>query len=193
MVISTHTPLARRDFQEHLAKLWHEQFLLTCPLRGTTQHVGTWEFTAAISTHAPLTWRDPIYKCALRHPAISTHTPHAGRDTHTNPDLMSLYLFLLTRPMRGATRASSLQTNPATNFYSHAPCGARRHLDRLQTGRGYFYSHAPCGARQGSKGGQGHAEHFYSHASYEARLFQGGSQRGAIHISTHTPLTRRDD
>ena len=37
MVISTHTPLARRDFQEHLAKLWHEQFLLTRLLRGATK------------------------------------------------------------------------------------------------------------------------------------------------------------
>ena len=46
-----------------------------------------------------------LFCCNLAGANISTHTPHAGRD-----------------------HASSLQTNPATDFYSHAPCGARHNL-----------------------------------------------------------------
>ena len=54
-------------------------FLLTRPMRGVTRH--------AIGSH------DPV--------AISTHTPHAGRDP-VNFHMLRLPLY----------------------FYSHAPCGA---------------------------------------------------------------------
>ena len=55
--------------------------------------------------------------------------------------------FLLTRPMRGATRAGVFYPEPIVNFYSHAPCGARRKQDSEIKVQGNFYSHAPCGAR----------------------------------------------
>ena len=124
---------------------------------------------------------------------ISTHTPHAGRDIlpireklpisnfyshapcgarRTTDRLWDgIKLFLLTRPMRGATRdfadnwiAFQISTHTPhagrdinsrciikrmSNFYSHAPCGARHEQNRAhaETNRN-FYSHAPCGARQ---------------------------------------------
>ena len=38
--------------------------------------------------------------------AISTHTPHAGRDTKYEEEMIAEGAFLLTRPMRGATDAA---------------------------------------------------------------------------------------
>ena len=50
--------------------------------------------------------------------------------------------------MRGATNTRQAQAFNASDFYSHAPCGAR-HLRKSTQKKGQdFYSHAPCGARQ---------------------------------------------
>ena len=79
---------------------------------------------------------------------ISTHAPHAGRDADPRLSLTEQMKFLLTRPMRDATkgwlfplyRTEFLLTRPMrdatnschpngynmTNFYSRAPCGTRR-------------------------------------------------------------------
>ena len=56
---------------------------------------------------------------------ISTHTPHAGRDQFAGKAGNLLILFLLTRPMRGATNDAEIMTPGKNDFYSHAPCGAR--------------------------------------------------------------------
>ena len=103
--------------------------------------------------------------------AISTHTPHAGRNI-----VFNLYnqnkkqKFQLTRPMRGATPnkfilfflLSQISTHtphagrnlaPAFRlfncdyFNSHAPCGAQHVIQFYTTALPYFNSHAPCGAQ----------------------------------------------
>ena len=102
---------------------------------------------------------------------ISTHTSHAGRDSISKVCLLARSIFLLTRPMRGATPCAPRRTHLVQNFYSHAPCGARPLSDRYhritpeflltRPMRGAtsllavrsirhmnFYSHAPCGARR---------------------------------------------
>ncbi len=80
---------------------------------------------------------------------ISTHTPHAGRN-HCESILnnVSIRIFQLTRPMRGATNAGRLIMSESANFNSHAPCGAQpspllHFLCQIQN----FNSHAPCGAQ----------------------------------------------
>ena len=167
---------------------------------------------------------------------ISTHTPHAGRDMVTAVFSFT-GRFLLTRPMRGATRESekngekqiiSTHTPHAgrdrngtryafadDDFYSHAPCGARRDPGAERILPGHFYSHAPCGARRGIVVRTDEENDFYSHAPCGARLqlrfrhinnrlflltrpMRGATPapcrcRRSAAISTHTPHAGRDN
>ena len=87
----------------------------------------------AISTHTPHAGRDEIEKPNGVTVTISTHTPHAGRDMSAIRQRTPHSLFLLTRPMRGATVTPTQQKGWNMNFYSHAPCGAR-HTSRQRSG-----------------------------------------------------------
>ena len=102
LLISTHTPHAGRD-------------LVAIP--PTSSH--------EISTHTPHAGRDTSIDYMHWHLFISTHTPHAGRDDNILPRIeialhfyshapcgarrvvesffLIILIFLLTRPMRGAT------------------------------------------------------------------------------------------
>ena len=100
-------------------------FLLTRPLRGATYlHCFPRTFKK-ISTHTPLAGRDEVIYAYIINVGISTHTPLAGRDRDkglSQAQLANFYshapcgarlksqspwidglLFLLTRPLRGAT------------------------------------------------------------------------------------------
>ena len=98
--ISTHTPLAGRDYRA--AKLIHSEnaFLLTRPLRDVTQETLGAHKQYFISTHTPLAGRDQSDIALLKEQQISTHTPLAGRD---DDEKMSYQVL--------------------GDFYSHAPCG----------------------------------------------------------------------
>ena len=81
------------------------------------------------------------------------------------------WLFLLTRPMRDATRCPIVYISLYIYFYSRAPCGTRQLISNRETGCFlYFYSRAPCGTR----------------LSKEKRL------RNEQKISTHAPHAGRD-
>ena len=80
-------------------------FLLTRPLRGATSTQALPCWVLKISTHTPLAGRDRHFSMYTSLSDISTHTPLAGRDICVIFDL----------PL-------------STDFYSHAPCGAR-HTD----------------------------------------------------------------
>ena len=145
-LISTHTPLARRD-SFGLGK-WNIIFifLLTRPLRGVTNGVVGFMQTVQISTHTPLARRDVHSKVLLIFLEISTHTPLARRDeagydvpvkeslflltrplrgvTFSLPASMPLSTFLLTRPLRGVTVPYCFPPYRFSHFYSHAPCEA---------------------------------------------------------------------
>ena len=77
------------------------QFLLTRPMRGVTRKHLAHAANVAISTHTPHAGRDNAGSKSTRFLPISTHTPHAGRDGW---------------PAAEERRSS--------DFYSHAPCGA---------------------------------------------------------------------
>ena len=100
-MISTHTPLAGRDYSSFKDFYKDYGFLLTRPLRDVTERGDDYDNAAVISTHTPLAGRDRL-PLSLSAPAlpISTHTPLAGRDSDFH----------------------SYKYDPR-NFYSHAPCG----------------------------------------------------------------------
>ena len=100
------------------------QFLLTCPSRGATGTLDTISFHTDISTHMPLAGRDAIEYAESVVSRISTHMPLAGRDDEER-----------------------FYDEFSTNFYSHAPRGARLRLLHIPSFAAHFYSHAPRGAR----------------------------------------------
>ena len=124
-VISTHTPLARRDTHWPHGISIQSSFLLTRLLRGAT-----------VARY--------IMK---KHLGISTHTPLARRDCRISFFSSCFFTFLLTRLLRGATvaRTSFLW---AHSISTHTPLARRD--SRLNFERSiliYFYSHASCEAR----------------------------------------------
>ena len=145
-LISTHTPLAGRDFYCRTDQTTDIQpFLLTRPLRDVT------------------------VKRLLQHVQgkISTHTPLAGRDQLLSLPVNYIFLFLLTRPLRDVTSAGcyvivqiviSTHTPLAgrddgthrgafeKNISTHTPLAGRDHSDDSDNRYSrHFYSHAPCG------------------------------------------------
>ena len=98
-MISTHTPLAGRDWAVTQLPHWIG-FLLTRPLRDVTCTGTQGGPDFSISTHTPLAGRDFTFPGLPPGDCISTHTPLAGRDDNTK------------------TKSEELK-----DFYSHAPCG----------------------------------------------------------------------
>ena len=58
------------------------EFLLTRPMRGATGGADPDDITIAISTHTPHAGRDAYWSEDWGSNTISTHTPHAGRDSY---------------------------------------------------------------------------------------------------------------
>ena len=83
--ISTHTPLAGRDFYKASEITPEYKFLLTRPSRGATTATDSRGRTVTISTHTPLAGRDNGKSFPVTLTKISTHTPLAGRDYLRDP------------------------------------------------------------------------------------------------------------
>ena len=104
--ISTHTPLAGRDaivFDEMPDEF---DFYSHAPC-GARPAGSRKPGTGTISTHTPLAGRDFATVPSIDGGRISTHTPLAGRDAALQLRGMS-FLFLLTRPLRGATTGNGV-------------------------------------------------------------------------------------
>ncbi len=117
-------------------------------------------------------------------------------------------IFLLTHPLRGATKSTDDIKKKYQNFYSHTPCGVQ-HCDSednyIATD---FYSHTPCGVqRRQMYRGNGYVQFLLTHplrgATHQTELVDKPfllthPLRGATddimqelqhqNISTHTPL-----
>ena len=145
------------------------QFLLTRLLRGAT-------VTRSVRCTDPLCFYShascearPSFYFVGKHRPVSTHTPLARRDDHRKRHPGREKKFLLTRLLRGATRASV--TSSVYSFVStHTPLARRDTATNL---------HRP-------------AEAFLL-----TRLLRGATarllrEREAEYVSTHTPLARRD-
>ena len=167
--ISTHTPLARRDwlvvqgswivqyFYSHascearlhflLFPLRGFPFLLTRLLRGATinivvvNHSVTFLLTRLLRGATEQAFRDAIDG------AISTHTPLARRDgivISANP----ISQISTHTPLARRDRMCSKLRSVILNFYSHASCEARPNDVLVADCNQDFYSHASCEARQ---------------------------------------------
>ena len=123
--ISTHTPLAGRDFVavENSKRMRDFNSHAPCGARHfngrSTSDVRRFQLTRPLRGATGL-------KIILRpSKTISTHTPLAGRDRITPLHMEIIRLFQLTRPLRGATTQTGEVRRVVKNFNSHAPCGAR--------------------------------------------------------------------
>ncbi len=121
----SHTPCGVQQLR-YCCRQWSIRFLLTHPLRGATKTAGKSMSEALISTHTPLAGCNVIFVFFVVYFVISTHTPLAGCNitaidlqhyqndfySHTpcgvqlKPDMPIIppSTFLLTHPLRGATR-----------------------------------------------------------------------------------------
>ena len=135
--ISTHTPLAGRDYGHVRNVSMKYPFLLTRPLRGATFSSKISPVSSSISTHTPLAGRDFFRVVIFRDDKISTHTPLAGRD-FDKALLSSAYLISTHTPLAGRDFPSAVLFAPIANFYSHAPCGARHSEYLVLTNDGKF-------------------------------------------------------
>ena len=124
-VISTHTPLARRD-----------------------EAVKTLRQTSPISTHTPLARRDNFPEKYRDY--VKNFYSHASCEARRRRKTGGKYEieFLLTRLLRGATFAAEVSSNNSV-ISTHTPhAGRDTEWLRRSFHIGDFYSHAPCGARQ---------------------------------------------
>ena len=103
-VISTHTPLAGRDITSQNIAHGQVLFQLTRPSRGVTEVGGSGYVCNYISTHTPLAGRDRASGSIISSLMISTHTPLAGRDLNAGDMMQAAMTFQLTRPSRGVTK-----------------------------------------------------------------------------------------
>ena len=100
-----------------------------------------------ISTHTPLARRDPQTSSELAAYFISTHTPLARRDKKMFEEFRSRMISTHTPLAR--RDVSRIYVIPTVIISTHTPL-ARRDIDRIsiRSIRNDFYSHAPCGARR---------------------------------------------
>ena len=126
-------------------------------------------WAVAISTHTPHAGRDQVGLYVGQQAIISTHTPHAGRDC-----------------------CPQAAVGTSRHFNSHAPCGARRALRRTDVTGAYFNSHAPCGARLHNGRENGYVPLFQLTRPMRGATASTSSALMVVSISTHTPHAGRD-
>ena len=93
-------------------------------MRGVTFGVRVCDAVPCISTHTPHARRDTSSITVSGSVKISTHTPHARRDSLTRINIPDGVTFLLTRLMRGVTAKCARFGDGYRDFYSHASCEA---------------------------------------------------------------------
>ena len=190
-IISTHTPLARRDLLLQAKKIMILDFYshASCEARHGKQK--GYKTSGNFYSHASCEARPYTRKARPHNVHFYSHAPCGARRS-SNEANERTEKFLLTRPMRGATSRRVPGGHRKIYFYSHAPCGARLEVLRLGATGVYFYSHAPCGAR--------HQIIWISICTIRFLLTR--PMRGATrtpfnsimvtNISTHTPHAGRD-
>ena len=80
-MISTHTPLAGRDWVT-VTVFWSMEYFYSHAPRGARLNAEEAWSLVRISTHTPLAGRDCAINRRLNGVRISTHTPLAGRDEY---------------------------------------------------------------------------------------------------------------
>ena len=119
-------------------------FQSTRPVRGATRFLMSVNKFHVISIHAPRAGRDfLVSSSSSSSSSISIHAPRAGRDDMIFINKVSRMKFQSTRPVRGATTATSFPIRMYKNFNPRAPCGARPFQYRKNSPRSLFQSTRP--------------------------------------------------
>ena len=145
--ISTHTPLAGRDRTQKAILTRQQGFLLTRPSRGATGALFMEQGTGRdFYSHAPRgARRDSLGGVfSLKH--FYSHAPRGARQI-TSQVTFPFFVFLLTRPSRGATISSTGKHGLFWYFYSHAPRGARPNDRYSENGYSPISTHTPLAGR----------------------------------------------
>ncbi len=123
------------------------QFLLTRPMRGATLGIKTTlQERVNFYSHAPCGARQVVISADFIPDDFYSHAPCGARRLSTLV-VSTNNLFLLTRPMRGAT-LTLVKRNEDFAISTHTPHAGRDFQSSITTLTSvYFYSHAPCGAR----------------------------------------------
>ncbi len=124
LCISTHTPHAGRDVGDYENGDRCTDFYSHAPCGARLDSLERLVNGVNISTHTPHAGRDKIWPPPTAAGPISTHTPHAGRDI-----------------------AQTFHQQIETDFYSHAPCGARQFEQILQKCILTISTHTPHAGR----------------------------------------------
>ena len=146
-VISTHAPLAGRDVLLRVQLGIMETFNPRAPCGARRPRRVLNPRAVKISTHAPLAGRDDIALLCKAHRRISTHAPLAGRDTVAQSAPQARNDFNPRAPC-GARRLSLRPAHPARSISTHAPLAGRdSQLPRNAATAGGISTHAPLAGR----------------------------------------------
>ena len=190
--VSTHTPHARRDFHGIVIYFFGSVFLLTHLLRGATSTALSRSGFALISTHTPLARRDSAQTAVFCiWEGFYSHASCEARHNRSRCEQL-FELFLLTRLMRGATLCALSLSISYQYFYSRASCERDWHHPQIESI--HFQFLLPRLLRGATHGNTPPAK---TRKFLLTRLLRGATrrqspQRAASLISTHAPLTRRD-
>ena len=208
-MISTHTPLAGRDFnifsprQSAIHFNSHAPcgarrsrgntmaatgpFQLTRPLRGATMIRLKWLRVCSISTHTPLAGRDSFRRINKNAFCISTHTPLAGRDGNEIglgfPKLISTHTPLAGRDLKPHQEQLLLKIS------THTPLAGRDREDCSLYPHQAISTHTPLAGRDDSDGdGEIDSEDFNSHAPCGARRLKSRTTSLRFRFQLTRPL-----
>ena len=145
--ISTHTPLARRDFMCLIGLSGRIGFLLTRLLRGATfPHIARAMSRAFLLTRPMRGATCERYSTSLSGSFLLTRLLRGA--TGILNYLRNVNTFLLTRLLRGATGASTATSSGMLSFLlTRLLRGATILLQQAMIQLLHFYSHASCEAR----------------------------------------------
>ena len=123
LIISTHTPHARRDGSSSGRPLSNPNFNSHASCEAWRSAVDTTSRPTTISTHTPHARRDRRVRRGVSAEAISTHTPHARRDSPT-PALRALLNISTHTPHARRDIGNIKVMGEWKDFNSHASCEA---------------------------------------------------------------------
>ena len=182
-------------------------------MRGATLPFRAYAMIWNISTHTPHAGRDREHFGHSVINFISTHTPHAGRDLfvvvmelkgvhfyshapcgarqRTRVDVSQVVQFLLTRPMRGATRYFD-KCMDALDISTHTPHAGRDFANLGEQPIKNISTHTPHAGRDKTVSRAKDYASISTHTPHAGRdQFQHQTVHNSI-ISTHTPHAGRD-
>ena len=149
--ISTHAPLAGRDYGLSPADFWILNFNPRAPCGARLVLHRKRSSTQRISTHAPLAGRDVGRGVLVQAIVISTHAPLAGRDSRRIPPPRQSTISTHA-PLAGRDYCTARLNERARSISTHAPLAGRDQHDDSRLYRVDISTHAPLAGRDTDPG-----------------------------------------